>query len=123
MVSIAFVTAFIGASIGLVLGIIVVTELVNAIDCPEAGYGGHEKCLEVKDTSYAVVLILPIALFFALYSIMGGSFVGSQGLAKKQVQTTKAKIIIKDTGAFIGDSTNSVIKRMLLVIGLAKRND
>ena len=106
MINIQFVFAFIGAAIGIIIGILVFGQIVTAVDCPgevgsqyqgkevkRAGYygptsggsasewasdttanlkiQGYDECVSAKNTAWTVLGILPITLFFVLFSIFG----------------------------------------------------
>ena len=107
MINIQFVFGFIGAAVGIVIGILVFGQIVVAVDCPgeintqyqgktitSAGkYGdpssgasptewkgtganalnvpGYQECTNAKTTAWTVLGILPITLFFVLFSIFG----------------------------------------------------
>ena len=81
MLSIGFILAFVGAAVALLIGILVFSQVGGAIDCPvghpygngtisDAAHGTTE-CEDAKDTAWTVIGILPVALFFALFSIFG----------------------------------------------------
>ena len=65
---------FIGAAIGLVIGIMVFGEIENSIECPASSVNstGAESCTQAKGIAWTVVGIFPITLFFALFTIFGG---------------------------------------------------
>ena len=93
MINIQFVFGFIGAAIGIIIGILVFGQIVAAVDCPgEAGsiyqgeevetagvnphdsktaIEGYKECQSAKTTAWTVLGILPITLFFVLFSIFG----------------------------------------------------
>ena len=82
MLSLGFILAFIGAAVGLMIGILIFGEVTEAIDCPVNNYNrttpqqfdaafGTTECEDAKDTAWTVIGILPVALFFALFSIFG----------------------------------------------------
>ena len=81
MLSLGFIMAFIGAAVGLMIGILIFSEVTEAIDCPitqgtvtnntgDAQFGTTQ-CEDAKDTAWTVIGILPVALFFALFAIFG----------------------------------------------------
>ena len=80
--------AFIGAAVGLMIGILIFSEVSEAIDCPDvessAGLSigdanfGTTECEDAKDTAWTVIGILPVALFFALFAIFGAISGGRQ---------------------------------------------
>ena len=83
MLSLGFILSFIGAAVGLMIGILIFGEVSEAIDCPENLYNattdvtqfdaafGTTECEDAKDTAWTVIGILPVALFFALFAIFG----------------------------------------------------
>ena len=89
MINIQFVFGFIGAAIGIIIGILVFGQIVAAVACPgEAGTigsdgstvaqgstdestVGYKECTSAKNTAWTVLGILPITLFFVLFSIFG----------------------------------------------------
>ena len=90
MINIQFVFGFIGAAIGIIMGILVFGQIVAAVNCPgePGGIGengqtipiggeaqpdtvGHKECTSAKNTAWTVLGILPITLFFVLFSIFG----------------------------------------------------
>jgi len=74
MIDMAFIMGFIFAAIGLVIGIMVFSEIEGSINCPDSASfsDGAEACLKAKGISWSVVAIFPITLFFALFTIFGG---------------------------------------------------
>jgi len=93
MINIQFVFGFIGAAIGIIIGILVFGQIVAAVNCPGevGGVGkngvtvttsnigsvggdnapGNKECVSAKNTAWTVLGILPITLFFVLFSIFG----------------------------------------------------
>ena len=92
MINIQFVFGFIGAAIGIIIGILVFGQIVAAVNCPgeigtigangetiddkadfDAQGGdkvqGYKECQSAKNTAWTVLGILPITLFFVLFSI------------------------------------------------------
>ena len=75
VLSLGFILAFVGAAVALLIGILIFSEVSDAIDCPtnltgDADFGTTE-CEDAKDTAWTVIGILPVALFFALFAIFG----------------------------------------------------
>ena len=70
----SFIMGFIGAAIGLVIGIMVFSEIEDSITCPDSTTtaDGNAACTKAKGISWAVVAIFPITLFFALFTLFGG---------------------------------------------------
>ena len=75
VLSLGFILSFIGAAVGLLIGILIFSSVSDAIDCPHSGTGdaafGTTECDNAKDTAWTVIGILPVALFFALFAIFG----------------------------------------------------
>ena len=94
MINTQFVFGFIGAAIGIIIGILVFGQIVAAVACPgevdslyqgkpvtkagvvpgvtpETAIEGYKECQSAKTTAWTVLGILPITLFFVLFSIFG----------------------------------------------------
>ena len=82
MLSLGFILAFIGAAVALLIGILIFSEVSDAIDCPQTPNNnatnpdfqqerGYTECSDAKNTAWTVIGILPVALFFALFAIFG----------------------------------------------------
>ncbi|NIS95193.1 MAG: hypothetical protein GTN97_04655 [Nitrosopumilaceae archaeon] len=69
VLSLGFILSFIGAAVALLIGILIFSEVSEAITCP-AGNGNAE-CENAKNIAFTVIGILPVALFFALFAIFG----------------------------------------------------
>jgi len=69
VLSLGFILAFIGAAVALLIGILIFSEVSDAIVCPTGQ--GNTECENAKDTAWTVIGILPVALFFALFAIFG----------------------------------------------------
>ena len=65
---------FIGVAVGLIIGILIYSEVEASIDCPAVGDNpdGNEACTRAKSIAWTVISILPITMFFALFAIFGG---------------------------------------------------
>ncbi len=75
MLNLAFVMGFIGVAVGLMIAIFIFGAVDNAIDCTAiVSTTGTTNCNLVKTTSWTVIGILPITLFFVLFHISGGGF-------------------------------------------------
>ncbi|MAF44087.1 MAG: hypothetical protein CMI54_08035 [Parcubacteria group bacterium] len=74
MIDISYIMGFIGVAVGLIIGILIYSEVEAAIDCPDsvANSAGHEACSRAKGIAWTVISILPISMFFALFAIFGG---------------------------------------------------
>jgi ABC-type lipoprotein release transport system permease subunit len=62
MIDISYIMGFIGVAVGLIIGILIYSEVEAAIDCPDAA----------TNADGTVISILPISMFFALFAIFGG---------------------------------------------------
>jgi CDP-diglyceride synthetase len=71
VLSLGFILAFIGAAVALLIGILIFSEVSEAIICPDVTQLGSTECENAKDTAWTVIGILPVALFFALFAIFG----------------------------------------------------
>lgn len=84
MATLALLLASIGACVALLIGILVFSEISEAIDCEavlDNGFSNQrmaDQCNSAKDTAFLVIAILPIALFFAMFSIFGGLSGGTE---------------------------------------------
>lgn len=73
MITLSFIMGIIGASVALLIGILIFSEVESVIDCETVmSETAQIQCEKAKDTAWLVIAILPIALFFALFSIFGG---------------------------------------------------
>ena len=74
MIDISYIMGFIGVAVGLIIGILIYSEVEQAIDCPNATThaDGNAACTRAKSIAWTVISILPISMFFALFAIFGG---------------------------------------------------
>ena len=74
MIDISYIMGFIGVAVGLVIGILIYSEVEQAIDGPDAATNadGNTACTRAKSIAWTVISILPITMFFALFAIFGG---------------------------------------------------
>ena len=74
MIDISYIMGFIGVAVGLIIGILIYSEVEASIDCPAVGTNpdGNEACTRAKSIAWTVISILPITMFFALFAIFGG---------------------------------------------------
>ena len=73
MLNLAFVMGFVGVAVGLMIAMFIFGSIDNAINCTSIiNTTGQVNCNLVKTTSWTVLGILPITLFFVLFSIFGG---------------------------------------------------
>ena len=71
VLSLGFILSFIAAAVALLIGILIFSEVSEAIACPAVGESGNLECENAKSIAFTVIGILPVALFFALFSIFG----------------------------------------------------
>ena len=71
MINLAFVMGFIGVATGIIIGILIYSNIDAAIECPTTG-DGVTACKNAKSYAWTVIGILPVGLFFALFSMFGG---------------------------------------------------
>jgi len=73
MLNLGFVMGFVGVAVGLMIAMFIFGAIDNAIVCGDIiSTTGQTNCNLVKSTSWTVLGILPITLFFVLFSIFGG---------------------------------------------------
>ena len=74
MIDISYIMGFIGVAVGILIGVFIYSEVEVAVDCPEVATDpdGNAGCLKAKGLTWSVIGILPIALFFGLFTIFGG---------------------------------------------------
>jgi len=105
MPSLTFILAFIGASIGLLVGIMIFSQVADILDCSTIGSEGFKKeCEKAKDIGWTVIGLLPIALFFAIFAIFGGLH---EGISMPKIPKLSRKLI-------------TTSQKIMVFIGLAK---
>ena len=74
MLDISYIMGFIGVAVGIMIGVFIFTSVEDSVSCPDVSTNpdGNAGCLKAKSLSWAVMGILPIALFFGLFSLFGG---------------------------------------------------
>ena len=74
MIDLSYIMGFIGVAVGLIIGILIYSEVEEAIDCPDAttNADGNTACVRAKQIAWTVISILPISMLFALFAIFGG---------------------------------------------------
>ena len=74
MIDISYIMGFIGVAVGILIGVFIYSEVEVAVDCPEVATDpdGNAGCLKAKGLTWSVIGILPIALFFGLFTLFGG---------------------------------------------------
>lgn len=73
MMTLPFLMALMGAGIGLLIVILIFSTISDSIDCESLSNEEVVKeCESALSTSWLVISILPIVLFFSIFSIFGG---------------------------------------------------
>ena len=81
MLNMPFILGFIGAAVGIIIGILIFSQVSAAIPCPglnsttghyNTATQGYAQCQSAISISWTVLGILPVGLFFALFAIFGG---------------------------------------------------
>lgn len=108
--------AFIGASVALLIGIMIISQVSDTIVCPANNDQLATACQNAKDTAWTVIGILPIALFFAMFAIFGG--IGGDGIGNplgfiKNIHIRGKKSIKIKTKL-------SISQKIMVMLGLAK---
>ena len=69
-----FILGFVGMAIGLIIGILIFSAVEESITCPDAVAqpDGSESCERASQIAWTVIGILPITMFFAIFTIFGG---------------------------------------------------
>ena len=71
--SLAFIMAFMIASVGALIGFLIFSGVESAIDCGDMMNSPMlTQCENAKNMAWLVIGILPIALFFSVFSMFGG---------------------------------------------------
>lgn len=105
---------FIGCAVALFVGVMIFSSVSESIDCSDLiNNVTQAKCNEVKDISWTIIGILPLALFFVLFTLFGALGRGGETeISTTQVVTNSGKSVL----VFLEDNFIS----FLIVIGLAK---
>jgi len=72
MLSFPFLMGIIGASIAMIIGVLIFSAVEESIDCEIMNEEIAQDCKDAKNTAWLVISILPITLFFVLFQIFGG---------------------------------------------------
>lgn len=113
----AFVMAFIGVAIALLIGLTIFSSVSNSVDeLNQLQNNTITNVDEQKNIMWIVIGILPIALFVAMFTIFSGlgidrSFFGGIGGSKEEQKETKPK----------GNFFKWLGLELLWAIGLAKK--
>lgn len=74
MLDIAYIMGFIGGAVGILIGVLVYAEIDKMIACPLVSDSpeGNASCLRAKSISWTIMVVLPISMFFVLFTVFGG---------------------------------------------------
>ena len=113
MPNLGFIMAFVGASVALLIGIMIFTQVDDVINCNDPNFSEELKkeCDQAKDTAWTVIGILPIALFFAIFAIFGSSM---GGISMPKIP----KLLRKLHGT--SSQKLKISQKIMLFLGLAK---
>lgn len=67
-----FIFPIIGFAIALLVGVTIFGSVSNAVDCNALSEEVKQTCEKTMDASWTVLAILPIALFFIIFAMVGG---------------------------------------------------
>jgi len=113
MSALGLAMGFIGCAVALFIGIMIFSSVSESIDCSDLTNNVTQaKCNEVKDISWTVIGLVPLALFFVLFLLFGSLGGEREETSYTETMTNSGKstlVFLKDN--FIG---------FLIVIGLAK---
>lgn len=70
MISLRYVMGFFGAALGVIIVIMMWSQVDASMVCPTTGTGATS-CESAKTIIWTVFSILPIGLFFALFGVFG----------------------------------------------------
>ncbi len=114
--NLGLVMGFIGCTIALLIGITIFSNISDTINCQTIlNTSIQAKCQEAKDIGWTVIAILPIALFFTLFTIFGGLGRDESSLTEEE-EEDRVSFVQVVTGKFYTAFIN-----ILLFIGLAKK--
>lgn len=115
-VSLSLIMAFVGAGVALLIGTMIFGQISEAIQCPTGEGDIVKACENAKSTGWTVIAILPIALFFVIFSIFGG--LGGDGFGDG-IKMPKIPRIIRKHGKDRIENI-SFSQKIMLFLGLAK---
>lgn len=121
-ISIGLIMGFVGASIALLIAILIFSEVSQAVQCPEEGMMGFEECTTAKDTAWTVLGILPVMMFFVLFMIFGG-FGGSDEFSEGKVKQVYVKNTRPEKSRYVEPITNETGSLLKEVLFLFKRGE
>lgn len=115
--NLGLVMGFIGCAIALFIGISIFSNVSDSISCETIlDNSFQEKCEETKDIAWTVIGILPIVLFFVLFSMFGGLGRGVSTESTEEEDENRISFVqVVSYKFYIAFIT------MLLFIGLAKK--
>ena len=114
-VSLALIMGFIGAAIAMLILITLFSAVDDSIVCPSINSTAGQQCEQVKSHTWTIVAIMPIALFFVLFTMMGGlSFGEAGGSVTALVKDAKGKLVRKKV-----PKEQTLLWKILLKLGLA----
>lgn len=113
-VSLSFIMAFVGAGIALLIGTMMFGQISEVVHCPTGEGDIVKACENAKNTGWTVIAILPIALFFVIFSIFGLGDGFGDG-----IKIPKIPRIIRKHGKERIENI-SFSQKIMLFLGLAK---
>ena len=74
MLDMSWMMGFIGVAVGLMVGVFIFSAVEDGMDCPDIATNpdGNEACQRATSIAWAVIGILPVTLFMALFTVFGG---------------------------------------------------
>jgi ABC-type lipoprotein release transport system permease subunit len=74
MLDLSYILGFVGMAVGLIIGILIFSAVEDSINCPDpiVHPDGSESCERASQIAWTVIGILPISMFFAIFTIFGG---------------------------------------------------
>lgn len=108
MINISIILPIIGAIMGLFIAVMVFSAVSDAVECPTEP-SIKEKCESIRSALWIVVMVLPLALFFAMFAI----FRWLTSVDEDEEQT------VNETSKYTKQKTESILKSLLVHLGLA----
>jgi len=116
MPSLGFIMAIVGASVGMLIGVLLFSEVSTLLDCTTVHESFKQECENAKSTAWTVVAILPIALFFAIFAIFRGDLEFDLG---SRIKIPKILRISQKNGKTQIENI-TISQKLMLFFGLAK---
>ena len=116
MPSLGFIMAIIGASVGMLIGVLLFSEVSTLLDCTTVHESFKQECENAKSTAWTVVAILPIALFFAIFAIFGGFEFDFGG----KINNMQKILRVPQKNGRTKIQTITISQKLMLFFGLAK---